>query len=28
VLLAPLLAFAFAVSRRITPPPLPDPWLA
>jgi hypothetical protein len=27
LLLAPLLAIAFAVSRRITPPPLPDPFL-
>jgi hypothetical protein len=27
LLLAPLLAYAFAMGRRITPPPLPDPFL-
>jgi hypothetical protein len=27
LLLAPLLAFPFAMGRRITPPPLPDPFL-
>ena len=26
LLLAPLLAYAFAMGRRITPPPLPDPY--
>jgi len=26
LLLAPLLAYAFAMGLRITPPPLPDPY--